>query len=52
MVSQMKQTIRQRLILKVANDNYKKTLGYKLIMAKRFLNTLEILKWERHNENS
>ena len=39
----MKQTIRQRLILKVANDSYKKTLAYKLIMAKRFLNTLEIL---------
>ena len=47
MVSQMKQTIRQRLILKVANDSYKKTLAYKLIMAKRFLNTLEILKWEK-----
>ena len=45
----MNQTIRQRAILKVVNDSYKKTLGYKLIMAKRFLNTLEILKWEKHN---
>ena len=52
MVSQMKQTIRHRAILKAVTDEYKKTLGYKLIMAKRFLNTLEILKWERHNENS
>ena len=50
MVSQMKQTIRQRLILKVANDNYKKTFAYKLIMAKRFLNSLEILNWEKRNE--
>ena len=46
----MKQTIRQRLILKTVTDEYKKTLGYKLIMAKRFLNTLEILKWEQRNE--
>ena len=46
----MNQTIRQRLILKAVTDEYKKTHAYKLIMAKRFLNTLEILKWERHNE--
>ena len=45
----MKQTIRQRLILKVATDEYKKTHTYKLVMAKRFLNTLEILKWEKQN---
>jgi len=48
----MKQTIRQRLILNAVKDNYRKTLAYKLIMAKRFLNSLEILKWERHNEKS
>ena len=41
MVSQMKQTIRQRLILKIANDKYKKTFAYKLIMAKQFLTTLK-----------
>ena len=46
----MKQTIRQRLILKAVNDNYKKTLAYKLMMAKRFLNSLEILNWEKRNE--
>ena len=45
----MNQTIRQRLILKVVTDEYKKTHAYKLIMAKRFLNTLEILKWEKQN---
>ena len=45
----MNQTIRQRLILKTVTDEYKKTHAYKLIMAKRFLNTLEILKWEKHN---
>ena len=45
----MNQTIRQRLILKAVTDEYKKTHAYKLIMAKRFLNTLEILKWEKHN---
>ena len=48
----MKQTIRQRLILKTVTDEYKKTLGYKLIMAKRFLNSLEILNWEKQNEKS
>ena len=37
----MKQTIRQRLILKIANDKYKKTFAYKLIMAKQFLTTLK-----------
>ena len=46
----MNQTIRQRLILKAVTDEFKKTHAYKLVMAKRFLNTLEILKWERHNE--
>ena len=45
----MKQTIRQRLILKVASDNYKKTFAYKLMMAKRFLNSLEIKAWEKNN---
>ena len=45
----MKQTLRQRLILKVVTDEYKKTHAYKLMMAKRFLNTLEILKWEKQN---
>ena len=45
----MNQTIRQRLILKTVTDEYKKTHAYKLIMAKRFLNTLEILKWEKLN---
>ena len=48
----MKQTLRQRAILKAVNDQYRNTLAYKLIMAKRFLNSLEILKWERHNEQS
>ena len=46
----MKQTIRQRLILKAVTDEFKKTHAYKLVMAKRFLNTLEILKWEQRNE--
>ena len=46
----MNQTIRQRLILKAVTNEYKKTHDYKLIMAKRFLNTLEILKWEKQNE--
>ena len=46
----MNQTIRQRAILKAVTDEYKKTHAYKLIMAKRFLNTLEILKWEKQNE--
>ena len=46
----MNQTIRQRLILKAVTDEYKKTHAYKLMMAKRFLNTLEILKWEKLNE--
>ena len=50
MVSQMKQTIRQRLILKAVTDEYKKTHAYKLMMAKRFLNSLEILNWEKRNE--
>ena len=45
----MNQTIRQRLILKAVTNEYKKTHAYKLIMAKRFLNTLEILKWEKLN---
>ena len=45
----MKQTLRQRAILKAITNEYKKTFAYKLIMAKRFLNTLEILKWEKHN---
>ena len=48
----MNQTIRQRLILKAVTDEYKNTHAYKLIMAKRFLNSLEILNWERHNEQS
>jgi hypothetical protein len=38
----MKQTIRQRLILKVANDNYKNSFEYKLLMAKKFLATLQL----------
>ena len=46
----MKQTIRQRAILKVVTDEYKKTHAYKLMMAKRFLNSLEILNWEKRNE--
>ena len=46
----MNQTIRQRLILKAVTNEYKKTHAYKLIMAKRFLNTLEILNWEKQNE--
>ena len=46
----MNQTIRQRLILKAVTDEYKKTHTYKLMMAKRFLNSLEILNWEKRNE--
>ena len=46
----MNQTIRQRLILKAVTDEYKKTHAYKLMMAKRFLNSLEILNWEKRNE--
>ena len=46
----MKQTIRQRAILKAVTDEYKKTHAYKLMMAKRFLNSLEILNWEKRNE--
>ena len=37
----MKQTLRQRAILKAVNDSYRKTLTYKLIMAKQFLTTLK-----------
>ena len=37
----MKQTLRQRAILKAVNDQYKKTFAYKLIMAKQFLTTLK-----------
>ena len=48
----MKQTLKQRAILKAVTDEYKKTHAYKLMMAKRFLNSLEILNWERHNEKS
>ena len=45
----MKQTLRQRAILKAVTNEYKKTHAYKLMMAKRFLNSLEILNWEKHN---
>ena len=38
----MKQTLRQRAILKAVNDQYRKTLTYKLIMAKQFLATLQL----------
>ena len=46
----MKQTLKQRAILKAVTDEYKKTHAYKLMMAKRFLNSLEILNWEKRNE--
>ena len=45
----MRQTLRQRAIHKAVTNESKKTHAYKLIMAKRFLNSLEILKWEKHN---
>ena len=45
----MKQTLKQRAILKAVTDEYKKTHAYKLMMAKRFLNSLEILNCEKHN---
>ena len=37
----MMQTLKQRLILKIANDKYKKSFEYKLIMAEKFLATLK-----------
>ena len=42
----MKQTIRQRAILKAYTDNYKKTFEYKLTMAKKFLTTLKRKHYE------
>jgi hypothetical protein len=38
----MKQTLRQRAILKAVNDEYRKTLTYKLIMAEKFLAKLQL----------
>ena len=38
----MMQTLKQRLILKIANDKYKKSFEYKLIMAEKFLATLQL----------
>ena len=37
----MKQTLRQRAILKAYNDSYKKSFEYKLIMAEKFLAKLK-----------
>ena len=38
----MTQTLRQRAILKIANDKYKKSFEYKLIMAEKFLAKLKL----------
>ena len=43
----MKQTLRQRAILKAVNDEYRKTLTYKLNMANRFLAQLEEIKLKK-----
>ena len=42
MVAQMKQTLRQRAILKAVNDEYRKTFAYKLLIANRFLARLKL----------
>ena len=38
----MKQTLRQRAILKIANDKYKRSFEYKLLMAEKFLAKLQL----------